>query len=130
MYYINMLFDSPAEIRKQNYVGEWKSQCSLSWKKSSKLKDGFLKNQSLEEAACLEVMTPAWVVLPVAYYQGAPPLPIRLVIIVICDLPPDLLRLWMWLAASLCIPDLSASLCIPHFSSGGRFASAALLENP
>lgn len=30
MYHINMLFDSPTEIKKQNYVGEQKSHCNLS----------------------------------------------------------------------------------------------------
>lgn len=29
IYYTNLLFGSRTEIRKWNYVGQWKSQCNL-----------------------------------------------------------------------------------------------------
>lgn len=43
IYYINMIFDSPAEIREEDYAGEWKSHAVASKTKSSELKDEFLK---------------------------------------------------------------------------------------
>lgn len=114
-----MLFDSPAEIRKQNYVGEWKSQCSLSWKESSKLKDRFLKPKARKKQY---VQRPC----PLSYMGGAsyglfPGSPTT------SRSSGNYTHLWSSSSLQMCLASI---LCVPDLSAGGRFASAALLESP